>query len=236
MVIRGEYRLLLFWRSAKFLKVYGTLKISYLSYIASIHKSRLVSSDKWSSRASRPLGLCLFWYASSFPFLEEAPGYMCGQDVLFWTVYYLNKGGDTRSRNPNQLARELTLWCIRQRISLMVVQLAGVDNVEADCLSRHRVESMQDRSSHQVVSKSGDSPPPFQYVRYTYIRHVCHMPESKDWGVLLSPSRPSEPPRESPGGRLVEGTAIHVPPLALLSLALHKKVQEQDKLIAIIPW
>ncbi len=36
------------------IKVYGTLKISYLSYIASIHKSILVSSDKWSSRASRP--------------------------------------------------------------------------------------------------------------------------------------------------------------------------------------
>ncbi len=42
------------------LKVYGTLKISYLSYIASIHKSVLVSSDKWSSRASMPLGL--FYY------------------------------------------------------------------------------------------------------------------------------------------------------------------------------
>ncbi len=36
-----EYKLLLYWPSAKF-KVYGTLKRSYLSYIAIIHKAILV--------------------------------------------------------------------------------------------------------------------------------------------------------------------------------------------------
>ncbi len=60
MAIRGEYRLLLFLAICQILRVYGTLKISYLSYIASIHKSMLVSSNKWRSRASRPLGLFFF--------------------------------------------------------------------------------------------------------------------------------------------------------------------------------
>ena len=41
----------------RFLKVYGILKIIYLSYIASIHKAMLVSSGKRSSRTSRPLSL-----------------------------------------------------------------------------------------------------------------------------------------------------------------------------------
>ncbi len=44
------------------LKVYGTLKISYLIYIASIHNAMLISSGKRSSRASRPLGLFFFFF------------------------------------------------------------------------------------------------------------------------------------------------------------------------------
>ncbi len=51
------------------LKVCGTLKTSYLSYIASIHNSTLVSSDKWSSRASRPLGLLFSTAVLRWPFI-----------------------------------------------------------------------------------------------------------------------------------------------------------------------
>ena len=40
--------------------ILGTFKISYLSYIASIHKTKLVSSGKMSRRSSRPLGLLLY--------------------------------------------------------------------------------------------------------------------------------------------------------------------------------
>ncbi len=56
-VIRG--RLLRFGDLPNF-KVYVTLKLSYLSQIGIIHKSILVSSGKWSSRASRSLGLLLY--------------------------------------------------------------------------------------------------------------------------------------------------------------------------------
>ncbi len=38
-------------------KIYGTLRISHVSYITSISKAMLVSSGKRSSTASRPIGL-----------------------------------------------------------------------------------------------------------------------------------------------------------------------------------
>ncbi len=60
--IQGKYRLLLFLDSCQILKGYGTLKISYLSQIASIHKAMLVSSSNRSSKLSRPLGLLLMNY------------------------------------------------------------------------------------------------------------------------------------------------------------------------------
>ncbi len=58
-VIRGENRLLLFLDICQILKICGTLKISYLSFIATIHKVMLVSSRKGSSRVSRTLVLLL---------------------------------------------------------------------------------------------------------------------------------------------------------------------------------
>ncbi len=60
--IQGQYRLLLFVAICQILKVpvYVSLKISYLSYIASIHKAMLVSSVKGSSRASRASGDLVF--------------------------------------------------------------------------------------------------------------------------------------------------------------------------------
>ncbi len=56
---RGKYRLLPFLVICQMLNVhvYGTLKISHLSYNASIHKAILISPDKWSSRAWRPMML-----------------------------------------------------------------------------------------------------------------------------------------------------------------------------------
>ncbi len=50
---------ILFLATCYILKVYDTLNISSLSYIASIHKAMLVKSDRRSSRAPRPLGLLL---------------------------------------------------------------------------------------------------------------------------------------------------------------------------------
>ncbi len=62
----GKYRLLLFLAICQILKVYGTLKISYLSYIAIIHNAMLILSGKKSSRTSRPLCL-LFRRHMAYP-------------------------------------------------------------------------------------------------------------------------------------------------------------------------
>ncbi len=76
----------------------------------------------------------------SLPRLEEIPEY------AVWPACPSSDGqhdGDIlpeqrrRDRSLNQLARDLTLWFIGQQISLMAVNLAGVDNVEADYLSHH---------------------------------------------------------------------------------------------------
>ncbi len=44
-----------------------------------------------------------------------------------------------RTRSRNRLVRGI-LWCQTLNISLTAVHISGCDNVEADCLSRHRVE------------------------------------------------------------------------------------------------
>ncbi len=78
--------------------------------------------------------------------LKRFQSMLCGQHVLVQTnnttvMYYLNKGAETRS-SLNQLARNLTLCCVARQISLAAVHLAGVDNVQADRLSRPRVENL----------------------------------------------------------------------------------------------
>ncbi|KAF7249347.1 Protein P, partial [Varanus komodoensis] len=53
------------------------------------------------------------------------------------TVFYLNKQGGTKSPTLARLSMKIWDWCIPRDITLMAVRLAGVDNVQADLLSRH---------------------------------------------------------------------------------------------------
>ena len=53
--IRGKYSLSLFLAICQTLKVYDTLKISYLGYIASIPKAMLVSKGQAEYQGSGPL-------------------------------------------------------------------------------------------------------------------------------------------------------------------------------------
>ncbi len=58
---RGKYRVSLFLGTFKRnLKVYDTLKISYLSYIAIIHKAMLVASGEKFSRSLKSVGLSMY--------------------------------------------------------------------------------------------------------------------------------------------------------------------------------
>ncbi len=80
MVIRGKYRLWLFSKIYQILKLYSTVKINHVSYIASIHKAMFVSSSKRSSRSSRQLGCFCFFHdhaaeSSDWGFISV--GYWC---------------------------------------------------------------------------------------------------------------------------------------------------------------
>ncbi len=66
-IFLGEYKLLLFWRSAKF-KIYDTLKMSSLSYIAISHKPILILSDKRSRKRQSPWASC---YSVPLLFVSE---------------------------------------------------------------------------------------------------------------------------------------------------------------------
>ncbi len=48
---------------------------------------------------------------------------------------YLKWMGGTSSQSLNQLAWEITLWCLNRSIKMQAVHLSGADNVEADRLS-----------------------------------------------------------------------------------------------------
>ncbi|KAF7238883.1 Serine/threonine-protein phosphatase 6 regulatory subunit 1 [Varanus komodoensis] len=52
------------------------------------------------------------------------------------TVFYLNKQGGTKSLTLARLLMQIWSWRIPRDIALVVVHLAGTDNVEADLLSR----------------------------------------------------------------------------------------------------
>lgn len=51
-------------------------------------------------------------------------------------VYYINKGGGTKSTELTKIAKELTSFCEQREISIVATHLAGVLNIEADRESR----------------------------------------------------------------------------------------------------
>lgn len=55
-------------------------------------------------------------------------------------VHYINKQGGTHSRQLNQQAVELLMWCQDRAISLLARHIMGSLNVLADQLSRHQVD------------------------------------------------------------------------------------------------
>ncbi len=58
VLLRRKYRLLLFLVICQIWKVYGTLKISHLSYIVIIHKGMWISSSKGQAEHQGPWASC----------------------------------------------------------------------------------------------------------------------------------------------------------------------------------
>ncbi len=74
---------------------------------------------------------------SDSPPLGESPGRSpAGSDRQHHRPVLPELVGGTRSQSLNQLAREITLWCLDRSITIQAVHLSGADNVEADTLSR----------------------------------------------------------------------------------------------------
>ncbi len=72
--------------------------------------------------------------------------WLCGAHVLVQmdsttVMHYLHRAGGTRSRNLDWKVRDIFLWCLSLRITLSAVHISGQDNVEADRLSRFRIEN-----------------------------------------------------------------------------------------------
>ncbi|KAF7247669.1 Macrolide export ATP-binding/permease protein MacB [Varanus komodoensis] len=75
------------------------------------------------------------------------------------TVFYINKQGGTKSVLLAHLALQIWKWCIPRGITLLMVHLAGVDNEEADTLSRkmsstHKWE-LDDRICRDLFTRWG---------------------------------------------------------------------------------
>ena len=73
MAIRGEYRLLLYLSICQTLKLYGTLKISYLIYIASIHKANTCFIWQKVKHSVGVLGLLLSIGISGYSNTQYSP-------------------------------------------------------------------------------------------------------------------------------------------------------------------
>ena len=77
---------------------------------------------------------------------RDSRKWLCGAHVLVQTdsttvMHYLNRAGGTRSSCLDWKVREISHWCLSMRITLSAVVISGQDNMEADRLSRFRIEN-----------------------------------------------------------------------------------------------
>ncbi len=104
--------------------------------------------------------------------------------------------------------REIILWCLSMRITLSAVHISGQDNVEADRLSRFRIKnprrlerstkwSLDRRVTNLLVAIWG----------LPTVDFFATQAKQQGRGILFTPPRPS-------GGGLVQGSTVHVSPIA----------------------
>ena len=96
--------------------------------------------------------------------LKHFEPFLLGCHVLIRTdntaaLYYLNKQGGLSSRVMDQLAREMTLWCLPRLRSIRALHIPGLQNGGADLLSRGgpRYEdwSLHPQVARQIFSRFG---------------------------------------------------------------------------------
>ncbi len=203
--------------------------------------SPLTVRGVWSSDQSS-LHINFLELETVFLALKTFQKWLCGTHVLVQTdsttvMHYLNRAGVTRSRSLDWKIREIILWCLSLRITLSAVHISGLDNVEADCLSRFWIEnprhlegSTEWSLDHRVTNLLFDiwglpTVDLFTIRRDNKVEaFFSHLPDplalqgnflQADWS---------------------KGLLYMYPRVPLLSLALHKVIREEAQIIAILPW
>ncbi len=194
------------------------------------------SSDQFSLHINFPELETVFLALKTFQ------RWLCGAHVLVQTdsttvMHYVNRAGGTRSRSLDYKVREIILWCLSMRITLSAVHISGQDNVEADRLSRFRIEN-----PHRLERST----------KWSFDRRVTNL-LFDIWGlptVDLFASRLNNKveaffsclpdPLALQGNTLQadwpKGLLYMYPPVPLLSFALHKVIREEAQVIAILAW
>ncbi len=135
------------------------------------------------------------------------------------------------------MVREIILWCQTSNISLTAVHISGCDNVEADRLSRHRVEHPRhlERSTEWSLDQEIAN----------LLFDLWGLPIVDLFATRLNTKVEAfyarlPDPLALPGNPLQvdwsQGLLYMYAPQPLLSLALHKVIREEAQVIAIIPW
>ena len=152
---------------------------------------------------------------------------------------YLTRGGGgrTKAQSLNQLAREITLWCLDRLITIRAVHLSGADKVKADTLFRRpsnrqtKLESLVEWSLDQELAnllfQMWGSP-----VADLFTTAV-------DAKVPVFYSRTAEPSvcqDDAFQADWSRGLLYMYPPIPRLHLALHKIRREEADVIDILPW
>ena len=152
-------------------------------------------------------------------------------------MHYLNRVGGTRSRSLDWKVRELILWCLSMRFILSSVHISGQDNVEADRLSRFRIENLC------RLERSSDWSPDCRVTNLLF--NIWGQPTVDLFATRLN-NRVEAFFSCLPDPLALQDNSLQAdwskallymyPPLPLLSLALHKVIREEAWVIAILPW
>ncbi len=165
------------------------------------------------------------------------PGVLLVQTDNTTVISYLNKMGGTRSHSLNQLAREITRWCLsRHRYAS-----SRPSSRCGQCRSRQTVPSSIDPPDETgqvsgVVPEPGGSQPALSCGGEPSVDLFA---TSKNAKLPVFYSRSAEPSAWR-GDALQAGWSKDLlyllPPIPLLHLALHKIRREEAEVIAILPW
>ncbi len=152
-------------------------------------------------------------------------------------MHYLNRAGGTRSRSLDWKVREIILWCLSMRITLSAIYISGQDNMEADRLSRFRIEnpcrlecSTEWSLDRRVTNLL------FDILRLPTVDLFATWPNNKVEAFFSCLPDPLALQGNSLQADWSKGLLYMYPPMPLLSLALQKVIREEAQAISILPW